>query len=66
MLNLFDDELLKQNIDVQLVHYYRGQWGEFDDDDFKSWPIIGKNITNPESPLESRKFRDRAGVIDER
>lgn len=64
--NLFDPDVVRQQVDMQLVRYYRGQWGEFDDDDFKSWPLIGRDSTNPSGPLENRKFRDRYGVIDHR
>lgn len=39
---------------------------EYDDDDFKSVPFIGKDATNPHGPLDNRKFRDRLGVIDHR
>lgn len=66
VLHLFDEELLRANLDVQLIVSYHGEWGEYDDDDFKSVPFVGQDVTNPPGPLDNAKFRDRAGVIDHR
>ncbi len=66
VLHLFDEELQRSNLDVQLVVNYHGEWGEYDDDDFKSVPLIGHDVTNPPGPLDNAKFRDRVGVIDHR
>jgi len=61
--NLFDAALV-QDVDVQLVCLYQGQWGEYDDDDFKN--VGGRDITNAHGPLNQPKFRDRVSVIDHR
>jgi len=66
VLHLFDEELHRTNLDVQLVLNYHGEWGEYDDDDFKSVPFIGTDVTDPPGPMDNEKFRDRAGVIDHR
>lgn len=68
--NLFDKafestapEDFDKVIDVQLVRRYHGQWGEFDNDDYKwAWG----DATNPPGPLDNAKFRDRKDVIDHR
>ncbi|MFI4917444.1 MAG: hypothetical protein ACIAS6_13180 [Phycisphaerales bacterium JB060] len=54
----------RQRVDVSLVWTYKGEWGEFDADEFK-W-LHGHNTTNPPSPLYQSKFAARTEYIDHR